>query len=201
MKQQQQQPEPGQWTPIEDARKGLSVLLLIAEVLAVPAEVCLRTRFGRHYLGMQAFLALFAILFWMLFFPGEDPRPIMFFWWVYLAMIVRARVESTILAARGRSVHTRYNGQPRLAAVFRKWPERKIKAFEPFVTVFAGILLFGVSEPLGGFVIASGCSLAVVMGVLESTEQAKAEQMRDAWIEQQQLAQRFRELQESERWL
>lgn len=191
------QPEPKGWTPIEDAQNAASILMLVAQSLAAPVEVFLRTRFGRRYFGVPATIGLFAVPMWMLFWPAEDPTPILVFWLLYLVMQLRARIESIVLAAKSEPVHTRYNGYPRLARFFRKSDERKIKASaEPMLVIVVGAGMLAVSGPLGSYLITAGVSLALVASVIESVERNRALSMRDAWIEQQQLATRFREMQD-----
>lgn len=191
------QPEPKGWTPIEDAQNAATILLLVAQSLASPVEVFLRTRFGRRYFGVPAAIGLFAVPMWMLFWPREDPTPILAFWLLYLVMQIRARVESIVLAAKSEPCHTRYNGYPRLARFFKRTDERKIKAgAEPMLVIITGICMLAVSKPLGSYLITAGVCLSLVASVIESVERNRALSMRDAWIEQEQMAARFRELQD-----
>lgn len=188
------QPEPRGWTPIEDARIAANFLVLAAQVLAAPVEVFLRRRFGRHYFGIPSGIALLAIPMWHLFWPGEDPGPLMAFWVLFIAMQLRARIEGIAMVARGDVRHTRFNGEPRLARVFKKMPQEKIKAkIEPLVVIGIGVMFLEFSPPLGSYLIAAGCSLAVVAGVIERLTTERALQLHDAWLEQQQEAERFRE--------
>lgn len=189
-----EQPEPRGWTPIQDARFAATVLMLAAQVLAVPVEVFLRVRFGRHYFGVPSAIALLAIPMWYLFWPGEDPDPLMAFWLLFIVMQLRARIESIAMIARGDVRHTRFNGEPRLARVFKKMPQEKIKAnIEPLVVIGVGAALLEYSPPLGSYLIAAGCSLTVVAGVIEKLNTARALQLHDAWLEKQHEAKRFRE--------
>lgn len=188
------QPEPRGWTPIQDARVAATVLMLAAQVLAAPVEVFLRVRFGRHYFGVPSAIALLAIPMWYLFWPGEDPDPLMAFWLLFIVMQLRARIESIAMITRGDVRHTRFNGEPRLARVFRKMPQEKIKAnIEPLVVIGVGVALLEYSPPLGSYLIAAGCSLAVVASVIEKLNTARALQLHDAWLEKQHEAERLRE--------
>ena len=142
--------EPKGWTPIEDARNVAGLFVLAAQVLSAPVEVFLRTRFGRRYFGFPSFLALFAVPMWMLFWPGEDPRPIMIFWALYVLMQLRARIEGLWMVARGDIVHTRYNGWPCLSRIFKRMSEQTIKGtIEPWLVIAVGMVTLGVSRPLG----------------------------------------------------
>lgn len=189
-----EQPEPRGWTPIQDARFAANFLVLTAQVLAAPVEVFLRVRFGRHYFGAPSAIALLAIPMWHLFWPGEDPDPLMAFWLLFIVMQLRARIEGIAMVARGDVRHTRFNGEPRLARVFKKMPQEKIKAnIEPLVVIGVGVGLLEYSPPLGSYLIAAGCSLAVVAGVIEKLNTARALQLHDVWLEKQHEAERFRE--------
>ncbi len=189
------QPDPKGWTPIQDAQQAASILVLAAQVMAAPVEVVLRTRFGRRYFGVTAFLGFLAIPMWMLFWPEEDPRPILIFWGLHFVMQLRARIEGIIMVARGDLVHTRYNGWPRLARVFKNTHEHKLKAnTEPALVMLIGLCLLPLSAPLGSYLVVSGISLGVVAGVIESVERNRALSMHDAWLEQQDQAARFRDL-------
>lgn len=189
----QPQSTPG-WTPLQDLRTTASLLAILIAALAATVEPMLRTRFGRSYFGVPAAIGFFAVPMWMLLWPGEDPRPILWFWGLFFVAQLRARIEQFVLAARGYQQHSRYNGRPLLRVVFRRMSECRIKgAVEPVVVIGAGACLLEVSEPLGSFLITSGTCLALTVSMIESRERARAQAIRDAWIEQEQLVERVRE--------
>jgi len=190
----QQQPEIKGWQPLEDTKTALNVAMLAAQALSAPVEVFLRTRFGSRYFGVPAFLGFIAVPMWLLLWPGEDPRPMTVFWAFYILMQLRARVESAAMVRKGDIVHTRYNGRPRLMSLFRKTPELKLKAVEPWLVMLVGVFLMAVSEALGSYLIAAGFCLALVESTIAAAERARVFQMHDAFLEQQQTAERFREL-------
>ena len=191
--------QPKGWTPVEDARKAASILMLATQTLAAPVEVFLRTKFGRNYFGIPSCLALLVIPMWMLLWPGEDPTPILVFWCLFIVMQARARMESLRMVARGEHVHGRYNGWPRLARLFKKSTELKVKEYEAFLVIGAGVACLSFSPPLGSYLAAAGICLLICGSVIESTARARALQMQDAFLEQQQFAERFRELQRDRR--
>lgn len=193
---QQQQPEQAGWTPIQDTKNLAYVLIFIARALASPVEVILRTRFGSRYFSWPAVAGLFAVPLWMVFWPHESPVGIWAFWLLYLAMQLRARIETARMVLRGDHVHTRYNGWPRLSRIFKRMPEVRIKAGpEPLLVLLAGALLMEASVPLGSYLIAAAVSLFVTHVVADGVERAQAMEMNDALIEQQQVAERFRRMQ------
>ena len=195
----QEQPQPKGWTPIQDAKVAAHIALLVARALAAPIEVILRTGFGSRYFGLPSLLALFGLPMWMVFWPDHDSRPMLGFWLVYLVMQLRARLEIVRMLRRREYVHTRFNGRPRLAAVFKRTTEERIKGnVEPWVAVVAGMFTLGLSLPLGSYLMVAGFAIGLVAGTTESVERARALSMNDARIEQQALAERFREMQRSD---
>jgi hypothetical protein len=193
--QEQEQQKPGGWTPIQDAQKAANILVLAAQVIASPVEVMLRKNFGSKYFGVPSAIALFAVPMWALFWPGESPLGLWVLWVLFILMQLRARLESVRMLAKGQFIHTRYNGWPRLASVFKRMPEQKIKAgLEPLLVFVAGVLLMPVSEPLGSYLMVAALSLGFNHSVIESVERAQALEMNDALIEQQAMAERFRQM-------
>lgn len=193
MPEQPGQPQGEGFTPFQDAKQAIAMFVFAAQALAAPVEPFLRTRFGSKYFGMPSLVGMFAVPMWMLFWPGESSTPLMVFWCLYLVMQLRARLESVRMVARGDFVHTRYNGFPRLAKFFTKSSERTIKAgLEPVAVIFTGVMLLPLSEPLGSYLMLAGISLALSHSVMEAVERARALELHDSFIEEQQLSEDFR---------
>jgi hypothetical protein len=194
--QQQEQQQPGGWTPIQDAQKAANWFVLAARVLASPLEVILRKNFGSKYFGIPSAVALFTVPMWALFWPDASPVGLWVLWVLFIVMQLRARLESVRMIAKGEVVHTRFNGSPRLASVFKRMPEQKIKAgLEPLLVFIVGVLLMQVSPPLGSYLMVAAFSLGFNHSVIEAVERAQALEMNDALIEQQSVAERFRNMQ------
>lgn len=195
-----QQQEPKGWTPIQDAKRAAYVLAFASRVMACPIEVILRRQFGSRYFGMATLVALFAVPMWTLFWPEADPRGITALWLVFLVMQLRARIESAFRVARGETIHTRYNGWPRLASLFKHLPEKKLKAvIEPALVLVVGVFFMQGNPPLGSYLIVAGICHALNTALIESVERSRALQMNDALIEQQQLGERFRKMRDDGR--
>lgn len=198
--QNQEQQQQGGFTPFQDARKGASLIIGAAQVAAAPLEPILRKRFGSRYFGVPSALALVVVPMWMFFWPGESPVGIWALWILFVLMQLRARLESARMMARGDVVHTRYNGWPRLAKIFKRMDEQKIKAgLEPLVVFLAGIFLMKLSQPLGSYLMVAAFSLGLTHSVIESVERAKALELNDSFLEQQEMAERFRRMQQDRR--
>ena len=89
--------------------------------------------------------------------------------------------------------HSRYTGFPSLAIKipgFRS--EKQAKAAECLLCLFVGVLLMPIDEGIGAFVAAGTFSLGFVEGVSREINRQRVQRMRDAQIEHQQLAERFR---------
>lgn len=184
------------WHPIQDSKWLLSWILFFAQVLAAPIELMLRTRFGKRYFGLPHAVALVGLPMWMVFWPGEDPGTFVFFWLAALLMQVRARMEQLRLSLRGQQEHSRYNGRSSLAFVLRRMSERSIKSIaEPLLVLVIGLTIRPEEGPLGSYLIAAAISLWINDAVIRFRERTVAQDLHDAWIEQQNLAQRVRAMQ------
>ncbi|MFO0858347.1 MAG: hypothetical protein U0640_13445 [Phycisphaerales bacterium] len=191
--QQQSQQSQGSWTPIEDAKSAFSLLAFASQVIAHPVEVFLRTGFGSQYFGIASLVAFFAVPMWMVFFPTESPVGIWCFWLLYIAMQVRARIETARLKSKGEVIHSRYNGWPRLAKAFKSLPESRVKAaIEPLAVFLCALAVMQGSVPLASYLIAAAFALAFNNALIDAVERARIRELNDAMIEQQQTAERFR---------
>jgi hypothetical protein len=194
MPQQQEQPQ-NLWTPIEDAKRAFSLLAFASQVLAHPTEVFLRTRFGSQYFGVAAGLAFFVVPMWMVFFPTEPATGIWIFWCLYIVMQLRARIETARSKSKGEVIHSRYNGWPRLANAFKSMPESRLKAaIEPLAVFLCALAVMAGSVPLGSFLIVSAFALAFNNALLGAVTKARVRELNDTLIEQQQIAECFRDM-------
>lgn len=192
---QQTQPN-GLWTPIEDAKRALSLLAFVSQVLAHPVEVFLRTRFGSQYFGLAALVAFITLPMWSMFFPAESPVAIWALWAAYVVLLLRARMEATRMRVQGERIHSRYNGQSRLAGLLNSMSEARIKAVaEPIAVILTALAVMEGSAAVGSYLIVAGVALGFNHYLYDAVERAKARELNDAFIEQQQLAERFRGMQ------
>jgi len=106
---------------------------------------------------------------------------------IWLVFVARQRIKAD------PSQHSRYTGYPVVAIRvpgFRT--EMKAKALECILCLVAGVLLMSLDEAVGAFVAAGCFSLAIVEGVGREVNRLRVQRMRDAQIENQMLAERFR---------
>lgn len=184
------------WTPIEDARNTANIMVFVSRVMTAPVEVIIRKRFGSRYFGLPGFVALFAIPMWMIFWPEEDGSWIVWFWLLFILMQLRARMEAAWMVRRGDIVHTRYNGQPRVARFFKKLGEQEIKGkTEPTIVLTIGLLIFLFNMPLGSYLVIASLALAANHGLMVAVDRARALEMNDVLIEQRAISGQFRDMQ------
>lgn len=185
--------------PFQSAARGASYLVFAARVLASPLEVCLRRGFGPKYFGFQAVGTLLLFPLWTMFWPADDPSALYGFWAIVMLFFARAKAESTRMVAKGDIVHTRYNGTSRLSRFFKRLPEAKVKgACEPAFGLFTGAILMQLDKPLGSLIAVSAVGMFLVQATIEGVEQARVSELNDALIEQQSIAERFREVQQNQ---
>lgn len=191
-------PSP-QWSPppLESARKGLSLFLIITNVWAESFLVFLRWRLGSQFQGVTPALTLVLMFLWTLYFweQGHSPIPMMIFGGLFL--IANACHQ---LAAHWRRFwqltdeeHSGYSGHSRLQRVFPRFSEQAIKLrIEPmFIAMLSGVL-WTISPSLGlYFAIGAFCMNAAV-ALPEQWQRQQARRMHDLMIEQQQMSDRLR---------
>jgi hypothetical protein len=169
----------------------------LSQVLEASVVVFLRRGFGRRYFGGQAVAVFPLVLVYSVFWPRQDPRPLMGFLVAYLLACAWSRIDTIRRERRGEIQHSHYNGTPTvlLWRVFKGWlSERAAKAIvEPLAVAGIGILLLPYMEPLGFYLVIAAQGMLVSTGFARAYEQQRLMNARDAYLEQRHLAERFRE--------
>lgn len=185
MKKEEQQP-----STLESVRSGAYWLAFLAQVFAFCVEVLLRRRMGSRAVGVRGLAAFFLIPMWIVFFPGQDPVPLTWFWLLFVLGCLFQRVGS----ARGDLGHSRYSGEPILRRLLPWCSEVRIKSLvEPVLVMAVGLVVLAMNEPLGSFLIAAGIGLGSSAVLSEAVDRARIRDLNDARIEQEYLMARFRE--------
>jgi len=158
-------------------------------------EVFLRKDFGAEYLGTQAAFVLLLIPIYIAMAPEFDPRPMLIYLVGYIGMCLVHRISVIRRNWRGEYGHQYYNGVPRLGRYFPKLSEVAVKTWiEPLAVLGCGLLLIPLFPPLGLFLlIGEGCALFRMLD-WDLRMRRQAREMHDAMIEQEAVADRFREL-------
>jgi hypothetical protein len=172
---------------------GLFWCYLIALSHSTCLLVFLRCRFGTHFFGLNGLLAFLAIPVYAAF--AHAPEMLVFFV-VWLAALIVQRIWTAVVFRRGRMEHSRYGGWPWLALLcpFVRREQAAKCCVEPMICLLAGSLLMPLSPAMGGFVLLGTLSLLITLGFELQIESARLRAMRDAQIEHQQLAERFRRM-------
>ena len=88
-----------------------------------------------------------------------------------------------------------YTGYPRLWKLAPRASEITVKKYvEPLVAFAVGVTLCAYSPPLGIYVILGAFALMGTVMLSEETQRQRAIEMNDAVIEQQLVAERFRDM-------
>lgn len=171
----------------------LAWLTLFLRMLIAPVVVWTRTGFGDRYFGFPAFFSLIFIPLWGTFFPDDNPLPLLVFWFGYIAMLAVARTAMYRRWLRGEIEHRYYNGYSRLHRLFPNASEVAMKeTIEPGMVAVVGLLLVGLSPPLGMYLVFAGIGIAIDSLLIAMHQRARLLDLTDAAIEQRQLAEQFR---------
>lgn len=189
----QDHPSPGRWF----FQHGPKLFQLAAHGWATSIEVFLRRDFGHRYLNLQAAVVFLLIPLFSLLFPHDDVRPLFWFQGAYLLMLLLARLN---VAARskqqGITGHSRYSGVPRLMAAFPKWKEVSVKQYlEPaLILSVAAVIGYLGNKPLAAYLMFGAFWVDAIIGDELLRARRQAEQWNDMAMEQEGVAEQFREM-------
>jgi hypothetical protein len=190
MEQQQRQTGPQQ------LRMAAGWLAFIARMLANSVEVFLHKgdTFGERYLGMPAGAAVLAICLYAGCWPGHDLSFLFLFLFAYLFMCPAARIGVSARQRRGDSEpHSYYTGRPWIMRLTGRMSEQTVKStIEPLIVFLVAVFTMPVSEPLGGYLLLASLGLLASTSMSAGFDRKRQIDMHDAFIEQRDLAERFR---------
>jgi hypothetical protein len=174
----------------------MNALGFVVRTWATSVEVLLHKRVGDRYLGLQAAAVLLLIPIYSMFWQGYNVGPLMWFLLVYLGAVAVARLNVVTRKRNGIRIHSFYTGFPRCMNKRTKMTELRCKQyFEPLYVASAGLGLYLLGEqPLGAYLMIAGACLyiSVTMAAIQFDQRAAA--MNDQVIEQEYVAERFREM-------
>jgi len=157
---------------------------------ATGVSVFLRSNFGTEALGIPGLIALALIVL----VGGFNGSPEMFIYlFVWLFYLARQRMITAKLVRNKVILHSMYQGDPDLALRFTSSRSTAINFVEPVICLVAGGGLATVSPVLGAFVGMGAVSLSARNAINQMIDQKRLQAMTDAHIDQQILADRFRE--------
>ena len=165
--------------------------------IALTVEIFLHRDFGVGYVGC----GLFGIVVMLVFanhFAGQDLRPLMGFMvaygvrWLIVAVCVGIRYWS------GKDLeHSQYNGQPYLWRLLPSWKEETFKHVEALAMILLGYGVRCLNRPLGDYLMIASSLAFLRIYNLVARQRDRAIAMNDRVIEQQIVADRFRDMQGS----
>lgn len=199
---QQQSEITSQGTSHIEQLFGLFIMLSVSG-LSSTVEVFLRKpkTFGQRYAGMQVatggmLLFLYPIFWW----HGHNTDPIRVFLVLYITMLAWIRFQTFIRVRRGGpQPHTRFAGTPWIASVrgIRRLKDETVRGIlEPSLVILTGAVIAEINAPLGGYLIIAGFALLACSNSAIGERKQRAMRMHDAQIEQQAVAEQFRD-----RWM
>ncbi|MBL9081602.1 MAG: hypothetical protein JNK76_07335 [Planctomycetales bacterium] len=174
----------------------LHAALFVCRGFATSLEVFLHRGLGSRYLGLQAAAVLVLVPLFGCAWEGHDLTALLLFLPAYLVMCLVARGDMLRRRLRGEHCHTQYSGWPRLLKPGARMTELGCKQFcEPLLAFAAGFVVYQLNErPFGGYLMFSAVCLAISTNVDVALDRLRAENMNDAVIEQELLAERFRRM-------
>jgi hypothetical protein len=166
-------------------------LLLICGSLAATCEVFLHKGFGRRYGGICTAIGALLILFYSALWPGDEPRPMLWFLAGYVLACFFARIGAVGHLWNGS--HSRYSGRPRIMRLLPFFSENTIKRMiEPIVVFSIGVSLLPVTQPLGSYLILAAWGLFISTNAAEAQTRSRVQDLHDSVAEQRDIAERFR---------
>ncbi len=183
------------------ARDALNISLFLARTWSTSIEVFIHRATGERYLAGQALAVFLLAPIYATFWQGYDLRPMLWFMPAYFGACVVNRLQQLARAKRGEHCHSYYTGWPRFLGPKATVTELTMKRFwEPLITLLLGCVCRDwYNAPLGTYFMIGGGCLFVSVNAAIMTMQMRTLDLNDATIEQEIIAERFRDMR-GERW-
>lgn len=184
---QQQQQQDSSFDPAQ----SFNLIYVLSSVYATCALPFLRSGFGSHALGFNAF---FAFVLMMTVGGLKNAPEMLNFVGVWLVAVIVQRVLGAWQRRRsGESVHSRYMGDPLLARIPGITPNAARGVLEPMLTFWVAMGIGAVSHVVAGFLMGAAVSLFIKNIIDLELDRARVRRMRDAHIEQVYVSRRYRQ--------
>jgi hypothetical protein len=130
-------------------------------------------------------------------FAPQDLRPLFYFMTVYGLRWLIVAVAVTIRYWRGKDVlHSQYNGRPYLCRFFPHCKEVSAKHLEALAAILLGWGVHHFNRPLGDYLMLAASLVFLRVYGLAAHQRRIVVEMNDRMVQQQLIADRFRELRE-----
>jgi hypothetical protein len=187
------QDEPKQLSMFERMQRDINVVAMLLTSVSVTVEVFLRRRMGERSIGMRGFVGFVMLFVFGIFFPGENLVPLFLFMWAFAVMCTVQRASALLRRRRGIPGHSRYDGEPRVAALAPTWDELRLKRTgEPIVLTAIGLITLECNRPLGMWLLTAAGATAISVRLMEQAERQRMTDLGDAMIEQEVRSERLR---------
>ena len=190
-------PEQQQEKPIDmiqDTKNAINWLMFFVQIYSTAIEVFLHRDMGHRYLGFQALAVLLVVPLHTFFFQTRAPDDTAWFLLFYLICCFAQRCNQWDRRKSGVVIHSHYNGYPWLRGARSNVSEIAFKTWvEPLVMAFLGLLLRQSDAANGCFLMYCAFAMCVKNLVGQYLLHEELTDMRDNMLEQQHLADRFRQ--------
>lgn len=189
-----EQTQPGS----DHSKTVLAAAHFLCRSLAATVEVFLHKSrsMGERYLGLQAGAAVLCIFFFTAFWRGQNVVPVFGFLIAYVSALAIARLG--VLArvrSGGQQVHTLYTGAPRIMRITGSLSEETVKRIvEPMLIFVIGALTLAANQPLGAYLMLASFGLFASVNLSAGFDRTRALDLNDAFLDQSNVAERFREM-------
>ncbi len=187
---------PGKNGSLESLAGSFNLAMFICRAWATSLAVFLHRDIGDRYLGWNAAAVLLLVPLYLLGWKGYDSEPMLLFLLAYTGLCCLARAGAVARRVRGEQFHSLYTGWPRFLGPKAKISELAMKKFwEPAVTFALGwAVREGIDAPLGTYLMLGGICLSITVRTSCAVDDKQALDLNDAVIEQEMIAERFREM-------
>lgn len=188
--------QPDSSNPMLNFRQNTNAAVFVMRTLATSIEVFIRGGFGARYLGLNAAAVLVVVPLFFMFKRVTDFREIGFYLACFVVLCCLHRHGIKLRLSRGDVWHSYYDGEPLLHRFvpFLKCSEVTFKRWvEPLLVGGFGLLWAESNEPIGTYLLLCGLSMAYLAHACIVREQNQLHDLNDAVIDQQILAERFRD--------
>jgi hypothetical protein len=173
------------------------LVLGVARATALTIEVFLHCDFGSAYVdcGVLGFVLIGLFSHWC---QPQNMGPLLWFSAAYGVFWLIA--VTNVLLRRWRGQHTvqsRYSGRPHLCRLLPDWREVNVKQVEALLAMCVGYATSWLNKPLGHYLLLASSFLLVRAYGHASQLRGRAVELNDSLIEQKMVAERFREIQDS----
>ena len=185
---------------IQDTKTGIHWALFFFQVYSTAIEVFIHHSIGHRYLGFQALAVLMVVPLHTLFFRTNDPSMTAVFLIFYLGACILQRCGQLSRRLKGVVVHSQYNGYPWLMTERAKVSETTVKTwYEPGLIALLGLMLRQSDHANGSFLMYCAFAMCVKNLVGQHLVHEELADMNDSLIEQQHMAERFRQSRDYDR--